>query len=310
MLTRPAVAGDCWPPGSGFAVAGSTLLTVAAGPTALASGSPSAPAGASAAAAANPSAPAATNWLRVAPATSPPASVAEPMAYLPALGALVKVGQDGSGGTATWAWTGSTWRRLTPAHQPPGRFAPALALDPTHGVLVLFGGTTADDGSYLDGVLADTWTFDGTDWTEQHPRWSPSGRSQAAFAPDRTGGLVLFSGYGPPPKGKGTFAAGTFRWTGSAWESLRPAHSPEKRAAGAMAYDPVHRQTVLFGGQARLSNVDHGIGPCRTGLCHETWPLGRHRLDRGRHLLALPVGTCDVPGGVRRGARSGGALRR
>jgi hypothetical protein len=62
----------------------------------------------------------------------------------------------------TWAWDGTSWTELSPLHQPPARFHPAMA---TLGdTVVLFGG----GGSIPSGqpLLGDTWTFDGTDWTE------------------------------------------------------------------------------------------------------------------------------------------------
>jgi hypothetical protein len=60
-----------------------------------------------------------------------------------------------------------------------------MAFDPATGDLVLFGGY---DGSYRN----DTWTYDGTTWTQQFPATSPP-RSLAsmAFGP-ASRGLVLF----------------------------------------------------------------------------------------------------------------------
>jgi hypothetical protein len=64
-----------------------------------------------------------------------------------------------------------------------------MAYDPGTGQLVLFGG---NDGS---GPLADTWTWNGSNWTEQSPSTSPSARSDASMAYDPgTGQLVLFGG--------------------------------------------------------------------------------------------------------------------
>jgi hypothetical protein len=64
-----------------------------------------------------------------------------------------------------------------------------MAYDPGTGQLVLFGG---NDGS---GVLADTWTWNGSDWAEQSPATSAASRSDASMAYDPgTGQLVLFGG--------------------------------------------------------------------------------------------------------------------
>jgi hypothetical protein len=60
---------------------------------------------------------------------------------------------------------------------------------------VLFGG-------YGNRAFSDTWTWDGTTWTQQHPATSPPARGQAAMACDAaTGTAVLFGGTTPhrPP---------------------------------------------------------------------------------------------------------------
>ena len=68
-----------------------------------------------------------------------------------------------------------------------------MAFDPGTGQLVLFGGTNNE----ADPVN-DTWTWDGSTWTQQSPATSPSARhlaSAGAYDPD-AGQLVLFGGYG------------------------------------------------------------------------------------------------------------------
>ena len=45
--------------------------------------------------------------------------------------------------------------------------------------------------------LDDTWTWDGTTWTQQHPATSPSARTFASMAYDpATSTAVLFGGKG------------------------------------------------------------------------------------------------------------------
>ena len=110
--------------------------------------------------------------------------------------------------------------------------------DPGTGQLVLFGG---NDGS---GPLADTWTWDGSNWTEQSPSTSPSARSDASMAYDPgTGQLVLFGGN----DGSGPLAD-TWTWDGSNWTEQSPATSPPARSDASMSYDPGTGQLVLFGG--------------------------------------------------------------
>ena len=52
------------------------------------------------------------------------------------------------------------------ATSPPPRWDATLAYNPTTRTLVLFGGQS------FDRVFGDTWTWNGTTWTEQHPAMS------------------------------------------------------------------------------------------------------------------------------------------
>jgi hypothetical protein len=62
-----------------------------------------------------------------------------------------------------------------------------LAYDPEASKVVLFSGV---------GAPADTWTWDGTNWTEQHPAQSPPARQGAALAYESDHGYtVLFGGF-------------------------------------------------------------------------------------------------------------------
>ena len=80
-------------------------------------------------------------------------------------------GNDRSGAevSQTWIWDGGNWSQKLPAHSPLPRSLCAMAFDAAHGQVVLFGGRPAAD----DGDFADTWTWDGNDWTEQHPPTIP-----------------------------------------------------------------------------------------------------------------------------------------
>jgi hypothetical protein len=77
-----------------------------------------------------------------------------------------------------------------PADHPSARMQAAMAYDAATGTVVLFSGDT------LHSAPDDTWTWDGTTWTEQAPATSPPGLVSAAMAYDAaTGTLVLFGGY-------------------------------------------------------------------------------------------------------------------
>ena len=84
-----------------------------------------------------------------------------------------------------------------------------MAYDAASGAVVLFGGVTepGDDNS------ADTWTWDGSAWTEQSPATSPPARSEASMAYDAaTSTVVLFGGI-TGSAGHHTWLRGTWTWS-------------------------------------------------------------------------------------------------
>ena len=76
-----------------------------------------------------------------------------------------------------------------PGHQPFGKvLVPTMAYDAATGQVVLFGGSNGSN-------LGDTWTYNGTTWTQQSPASSPSARYDSTLAYDATTGqVVLFGG--------------------------------------------------------------------------------------------------------------------
>lgn len=109
--------------------------------------------------------------------------------------------------------------------------------------MVLFGGGT---DQYIGGTstLADTWTWNGLGWTQEHPLDSPPGIAYAAMAYDLTHHqMVLFV----PERGQGT-AVETWTWDGRDWTQQHPVHAPPDRIEPAMATDPSRNGVVLVGG--------------------------------------------------------------
>jgi hypothetical protein len=67
----------------------------------------------------------------------------------------------------TWTWDGSTWSQRHPAHSPGEGIGPSMEYDAAHNRLVFLTG--------LPGVgrgceePAETWTWNGSDWTQVDP---------------------------------------------------------------------------------------------------------------------------------------------
>lgn len=77
-----------------------------------------------------------------------------------------------------------------PAAYPAARSDAAMAYDPSDGNVVMFGGF--DNAGH---PLGDTWTWDGSNWSQQHPATSPPPLSDAVMAYDPSAReLVLFGG--------------------------------------------------------------------------------------------------------------------
>jgi hypothetical protein len=67
-----------------------------------------------------------------------------------------------------------------------------MAYDAATGTVVMFGGV----GTSNEPAYADTWTWNGTTWTQQHPAASPPGGFGVVMAYDAaTGTVVLFGGF-------------------------------------------------------------------------------------------------------------------
>lgn len=190
-----------------------------------------------------------TDWTQRTPTQSAPKRAWGAMAVSPtATGPILFGGLDASALADTWKWdnANNTWTQITTAHSPGARSDFTMALDSVHGKLVVFGGGVWS-GDTLMTQYGDTWTFDGTDWTQAattgpHARIDP----QSAFDP-RIGRMVLFGGF----DGSGQVSyQDTWSWSGTAWTALSVTASAAKRDSGAMAYLPGAGKTVVFGGMS------------------------------------------------------------
>ena len=187
-----------------------------------------------------------TNWTLLSPANSPSGRTASAAAFDATHGVGVLFGGRAAGGNTlneTWLWNGTTWTLATPANSPSPRTNAMMAYDGQQ--IVLFGGVSSS------GDLNETWVWNGSNWTQITAAVSgtpPEARDSGAMAYDSAHGqVVLFGGI----QGSGDFAD-TWIWNGAAltWTLLTPAAHPQSRNQDMMAYDPVHGQTILFGGNS------------------------------------------------------------
>jgi len=129
-----------------------------------------------------------------------------------------------------------------------------VSLDPVRSDVVIFGGLA----SLFPG---NTWSWDGTDWSQQTPTIQPPilYYSAATFDSDLQSVIVFGGGAG------GAIQDRTWAWTGSDWAELQPAQSPPGRQSLGMAYHSATQQLIIFGG----TTVPDGAG----AFFNDTWSL-------------------------------------
>lgn len=155
----------------------------------------------------------------------------------------------------------------------------AMAFDERLGAVVLFGG--ADERR----VLADLWTWTGTEWRCLAAHGPPP-RTFPALAWDGAGErLVLFGGnavlFGSPGGGGETFLDDMWEWDGRRWQEIS-SRAPGPRAEAGAAWDSRRRRVVMFGGyrqertgRLRLGDTWEWDGE-RWALVSETGPAARN----------------------------------
>lgn len=96
-------------------------------------------------------------------------------------------------------------------------------------------------GERMTSYLSDTWTFDGTQWTQHAVTGPPGHRLAGMVFHEAIGKFIHFGG------GTGTAYADTYEWDGTNWSAVF-APGPSARMGHAMAYDPIRQEAVLYGG--------------------------------------------------------------
>jgi hypothetical protein len=114
-----------------------------------------------------------------------------------------------------------------------------MTYDAARAAVVLFGGSVC---CFYEGN--DTWTWDGSDWsndTDQHP---PPARTATELAyDDSLRQVIMFGG-----RQVNHVFDDTWAWDGSRWTQQQPAQHPRGRQWPSMAYDAAIGRVVLFGG--------------------------------------------------------------
>lgn len=162
-------------------------------------------------------------------AGSPAARAGAAMAYDDATHTVVLFGGEGSSGdlSDTWTWDGSAWTQLHPTTAPTPRRDAAMAYDPVSHDLLLYGGHSGDagwsgyapQGGEPNGILSDTWAWDGTGWARIASKGPVLTLSRPLMATDPvTAHVVLVSDAAEIPNAaEPRLWPNTWVWGGSGW---------------------------------------------------------------------------------------------
>jgi N-acetylneuraminic acid mutarotase len=190
----------------------------------------------------------------------------------------------------TWAYdlTANAWKELKPSGTlPSARFGQSMASDPTSGRLIMFGGNAGT------ASLDDTWAYDPTTnaWTELKPSGTvPPPRDSATMEYDpTTRRLIMFGGKSDTAI---TRVVLNDTWVydpaNNTWTELKPSGTvPSARSGHSMAYDPVTRRLIMFGGNAGTASLnDTWAYDPTTNAWTELEPSGTVPSARSGHSMA------------------------
>jgi hypothetical protein len=139
----------------------------------------------------------------------------------------------------TWSWNGNKWELLS-QEGPESRGHFGMVYDPSQKQILLYGGfagTTSDE----------FWVWKENGW-EEIDFQSPGPLSHFGMTVDTdTDALYIFGG---AASGSTLPSLTNKMWVlqEGHWKELRPTISPSARGGPAMAYDPVRKRIVLYGG--------------------------------------------------------------
>ena len=127
----------------------------------------------------------------------------------------------------------------------------SFVYDKANDVFILFGGicSYAFDAACPEGTVnGQTWAYrlSTNTWVNMSPTTAPTPRAQHLMAYDDEHGVVVLFGGGAG--GSETNDTWVYHYPSNTWTPLAPASAPAPRRLGQIAYNPVTRQTIIFGG--------------------------------------------------------------
>jgi len=210
------------------------------------------------------------DWVRLTPATTPPARYGHRMVYDSVRQEIVMFGGYRNGALSdTWVFKNGNWAEKSPATVPPARYNQNMVFDahPDRQKVLMTGGANGNER---------TWVWDGSNWAQLAPATDTPSHQNAGIAYDAVRGeVVLFNAW-----------AQTWIWNGVNWVLKSPETSPPARGGTRMEFDPVRSESVLFAGDGRGDTwVWNGVNwtqrpavSAARGSHALVWHAGRQRL--------------------------------
>ncbi|HKR62848.1 MAG TPA: kelch repeat-containing protein [Thermoanaerobaculia bacterium] len=168
-----------------------------------------------------------------------------------------------------WDSTAFAWKPITLTKLPdPRRFA-NMVYDRKLKKTVMFGGYSAN-GNYLN----ETWTWDGSAWTQVKTKTSeaPNNRGLMAMWYDpQLEKTVLYGGLGRANINQSvTRYSDMWSFDGTKWTKLNVSQTPGQRLGAQIAVDPVTGKLLLFGGLLARS-TDNQTQTLTQEYANDTW---------------------------------------
>ena len=164
----------------------------------------------------------------------------------------------------TWTWDGAKWTQMSPAHKPPPRRNAAMAYDPSHQAVVMHGGLIPDQAEGFES--SDTWTWNGSDWTEVSVESKAIGPRQGLRMVTAGNGVLLFGGNYANLR----YYADVWTWDGAGWSRIDRNPTPPGRGNAAITWDPLDSALFVYGG----AGINSQAGPGALGKqLNDVWVL-------------------------------------
>ncbi|MGH9456152.1 MAG: Kelch repeat-containing protein [Thermoanaerobaculia bacterium] len=149
----------------------------------------------------------------------------------------------------TWTWNGTRWTEVEADTQdtPAFRALPIMFYDPDLGKIVVYGGIGRLERTGTLVRFGDTFTFDGSRWSELTSASSPPPRYGALVAFNPADGRThMFGGKNETEE----FIAEHWVFENGKWSRVEDTNGPSPRQNGGLAWDPFSGRLTLYGGYA------------------------------------------------------------